>query len=48
MISRELPTKILQQMRFDYYKSESDAKYFFLKDSMLLEQQNKISFFLVQ
>jgi hypothetical protein len=44
-INYELPTKILQQIRFDYYKSSLDEKYMFLKDTMLTEGHNKISFF---
>lgn len=31
--TEELPTKILQQIRFDYYKSETDERFKFLRDT---------------
>jgi hypothetical protein len=33
---KELPTKIIQQFKFDYKKSEEDKKFHFLKDSFPL------------
>jgi hypothetical protein len=39
-ISQELPSKIFQQIRFDYHKSETDEWFFFSKDDIRRAEKN--------